>query len=72
MSASELLAQCRKQYPQLRLAQANNNAIGEFVPAVGRFVPVYMLAITGQWVYTGEFETFVNGQPAYKPEDWKE
>jgi hypothetical protein len=73
MSAAELLEKVRAHWPDLRFAMSRSGcAIGEFVPAVGRFVPVYMLALTGQWVATGDREILVNGKPLYTPEDWQE
>jgi hypothetical protein len=73
MSAPELLEKVRAHWPDLRFTMSQSGcAIGEFVPAVGRFVPVYMLLLSGQWVATGGVGVCVNGQPLYKPEDWQE
>jgi hypothetical protein len=72
MSAPELLENVRAHWPDLRFAMSRSGcAIGEFVPALRRFVPVYMLALTGRWAKV-DVPFLVNGKSLYKPEDWQE
>jgi hypothetical protein len=72
MTAPELLALCREHRPELRYGMAaDGTAIGAWDAKQGRFVPVAMLAINKTWVRT-EYEVLINGEPPYKPEDWRE
>jgi hypothetical protein len=77
MSADELLEKVRERNPGVRYARAaNGTAVGEWVESRGRFVPVYMSLLGGQWacMITGGMirEILTDGRPCYAAGDWAE
>jgi hypothetical protein len=72
LTAPELLARCREHRPELRYAMdADGTAIGAWDEKLGRFVPVAMLALDKGWFWS-RYEILINGEPPYRPEDWRE
>ena len=72
MTAIDLLARARANYPDRRFARSfHDNAIGEWKEALGRFVMLASLAITGQWVHV-PCEILANGKPLFAANEWIE
>lgn len=76
MNAVTLLSELRRLNPGVRFARYHNDsAVGEWIPSVGRFAPVYERA-GEKWVCIIENgmirETLVNGKSVYEPAKWVE
>jgi hypothetical protein len=72
LTAPDLLAIARRDRPNVRYAIAwDGAAVGGWDEDLGRFVPVMMRATTGEWLHCN-YEVLIDGNPAYKPEDWRE
>ncbi len=76
MNAVELIAKVRAANPGLRYAVSRSGySIGEWIPSVGRFVPVYLSSLWNgetKWTFTGGREFLTNGEPMVKAGDWLE
>lgn len=71
-TAESLLTQLRAANPTRRFARSrDNNAIGEWVPELGRFCERVSKLMDGTWVLC-KSEHLVDGKPLYSPEDWIE
>jgi hypothetical protein len=72
MTVTELLAVARKGRPNVRYAPTKKgHAIGAWVPAYGRYVPVASLGIDGKW-YSMPYELLINGKHPFVADDWDE
>lgn len=68
-----ILEELRANNPGIRLARSKTFcAVGLWNSKLENFQPIYSHTITGHWVDTAGRYPLVNGEPAYKFDDWQE
>jgi hypothetical protein len=73
MTAHELAHASKAANPELRFAYHEDSAVGVFNSALNRFQMCYSRALGVQgWIYTGDQEILINGNPPIPAEEWSE